>query len=169
MSLGEKLWQINWGLVFLTALIAVIGFAMLFSAADGNADPWAKRQMLRFSVGLALMLAIALVDVRILFRYAYLMYFGALVLLIAVEIVGASGMGAQRWIDLKVIQLQPSELMKVAIVLALARYFHGLSPEEIARPFYLVVPIMFTLAPAALVLKQPDLGTTAMLLMVATA
>ena len=169
MSLGEKLWQINWGLVFLTVLIAVIGFAMLFSAANGYADPWAQRQMLRFSVGLALMLAIALVDVRFVFRYAYLMYFAALALLIAVEIVGSSGMGAQRWIDLKVIQLQPSELMKVAILLALARYFHGLSQEEIARPFYLVVPIAIALVPAALVLKQPDLGTTAMLLMVATA
>ena len=169
MSLGEKLWQINWSLVFLTALIAVIGLAMLFSAANGNADPWAKRQMLRFGVGLAIMLAIAVVDVRLVFRYAYLMYFGVLALLIAVEIVGTSGMGAQRWIDLKVIQLQPSELMKVAIVLALARYFHGLSPEEITRPFYLVVPIVLALVPAGLVLKQPDLGTTAMLLMVATA
>ncbi len=169
MSLGEKLWQINWSLVFLTVLIAIIGFAMLYSAANGYADPWARRQMLRFSVGLAIMLAIALVDIRFIFRYAYLMYFGALALLIAVEFMGMSGMGAQRWIDLKVIQLQPSELMKVAIVLALARYFHGLSPEEIARPFYLVVPIVLALAPAALVLKQPDLGTTAMLLMVATA
>ncbi len=169
MTLGEKLWQINWSLVFLTVLIAIIGFAMLYSAANGYADPWARRQMLRFSVGLAIMLAIALVDIRFIFRYAYLMYFGTLALLIAVEIMGMSGMGAQRWIDLKVIQLQPSELMKVAIVLALARYFHGLSPEEIARPFYLVVPIVLALAPAALVLKQPDLGTTAMLLMVATA
>jgi rod shape determining protein RodA len=169
MSLGEKLWQINWSLVFLTVLIAVIGFAMLFSAANGNADPWAKRQMLRFGVGFVIMLAIALVDVRFLFRYAYLIYFGTLALLIAVEILGSSGMGAQRWIDLKVIQLQPSELMKVAIVLALARYFHGLSPEEIAHPFHLVVPIGLALVPAGLVLKQPDLGTTAMLLMVATA
>jgi len=169
MSFGEKLWQINWSLVFLTVLIAIIGFAMLYSAANGYADPWARRQMLRFGVGLAIMLAIALVDIRFIFRYAYLIYFGVLALLIAVEIMGMSGMGAQRWIDLKVIQLQPSELMKVAIVLALARYFHGLSPEEIARPFYLVVPIVLALAPAALVLKQPDLGTTAMLLMVATA
>lgn len=169
MSLGEKLWQINWSLVFLTVLIAIIGFAMLYSAANGYADPWARRQMLRFGFGLAIMLAIALVDIRFIFRYAYLIYFGVLALLIAVEIMGMSGMGAQRWIDLKVIQLQPSELMKVAIVLALARYFHGLSPEEIARPFYLVVPIVLALAPAALVLKQPDLGTTAMLLMVATA
>ena len=169
MTLGQKLWQMSWGLVLLTTLISVIGFAMLYSAANGNADPWASRQMLRFSVGLALMLAIALIDVRFLFRWAYLAYFVALGLLIAVELMGTTGMGAQRWIDLRFIQLQPSELMKVAIVMALARYFHGLSPEEIARPFYLLVPILLTLAPAALVLKQPDLGTAAMLLMVGTA
>ena len=169
MSLGEKLWQINWSLVVLTVLIALVGFAMLYSAANGNADPWASRQILRFSVGLAIMLAIALIDVRVLFRYAYLIYFGTLGLLVAVELIGSSGMGAQRWIDLKFMQLQPSELMKVAIVLALARYFHGLSAEEIGRPFYLVVPIVLTLAPAGLVLKQPDLGTAAMLLMVGTA
>ncbi len=169
MSLGEKLWQINWSLVVLTALIALVGFAMLYSAANGNVDPWAKRQILRFSVGLAIMLAIALIDVRVLFRYAYLIYFGTLGLLVVVELIGSSGMGAQRWIDLKFMQLQPSELMKVAIVLALARYFHGLSAEEIGRPFYLVVPIVLALAPAGLVLKQPDLGTAAMLLMVGTA
>ena len=169
MTLGQKLWQMSWGLVLLTTLISVIGFAMLYSAANGNVDPWASRQMLRFSVGLALMLAIALIDVRFLFRWAYLAYFGTLGLLVAVEVMGTTGMGAQRWIDLRFIQLQPSELMKVTIVMALARYFHGLSPEEIARPFYLLVPILLTLAPAALVLKQPDLGTAAMLIMVGTA
>ncbi len=169
MSLGEKIWQINWSLIFLAALIAFIGFAMLYSAANGHLDPWASRQMVRFGAGLVLMLAIALVDVRVLFRYAYLMYFGAFALLVAVEFVGTGGMGAQRWIDLKFIQIQPSEIMKLAIVLVLARYFHGMSAEEIARPLRLLVPIVLTLAPAGLVLKQPDLGTAAMLLMVGTA
>ncbi len=169
MTLGEKVWQINWSLVLLAAMIASIGFAMLYSAANGNMDPWASRQMIRFAVGLVLMLGVALVDVRIWFRYAYLLYFGAMMLLVAVEFLGASGMGAQRWIDLKVIQLQPSEVMKVGLVLALARYFHGLAMEEIGRPTYLLVPIFLTLAPAALVLKQPDLGTAVILLMVGTA
>ncbi len=169
MSLGEKLRQINWGLVVLASLIAGIGFAMLYSAANGSVEPWASRQMVRFSVGLALMLGIALIDVRFLFRYAYLVYFGALGLLVAVELFGISGMGAQRWIDLRLIQLQPSELMKVGLVLALARYFHGLSTEELGRPLYLLMPIVLTVAPAALVLKQPDLGTAAILLMLGTA
>ena len=169
MTLGEKLWQISWGLVLVTTLISVVGFAMLYSAANGSVDPWASRQMVRFSVGLAVMLAIALIDVRFLFRWAYLVYFGTLGLLVAVELFGTSGMGAQRWIDLKFVQLQPSEIVKVTVVLALARYFHGLSSEEITRPFYLLVPIAITLTPAALVLKQPDLGTAGMLLMIGTA
>ena len=106
MPLGEKLWQINRGMVLVVLLIAVFGFAMLYSAAGGSVDPWAARQAARFGAGLVLMLCLALIDVRFWFRYAYLGYLGALGLLLAVEIAGSVGMGAQRWIDLKVIQLQ---------------------------------------------------------------
>jgi rod shape determining protein RodA len=169
MSLGDKIWQINWSLVLLATMIAGIGFAMLYSAANGSMEPWASRQMVRFAGGLVLMLGVALVDLRIWFRYAYLFYFVTLALLVAVEIMGTVGMGAQRWIDLKIIQLQPSEIMKVTLVLALARYFHGVSLEDIGRPTYVLVPIALTLVPAALVLKQPDLGTAMMLLMMAVA
>ena len=169
ISLAEKVGQINWGLVFVIALIAGIGCAMLYSAAEGSFDPWASRQAVRFGAGLLVMFAVALIDVRIWYRYAYGLYFGALVLLGAVEFVGTAGMGAQRWIDLKVIQLQPSEVMKVALVVALARYFHGQGDEELARPTSLLVPIALVAAPAALVLKQPDLGTAMMLLMAAGA
>lgn len=169
ISLTDKIGQINWGLVFVITLIAAVGCAMLYSAAEGSIDPWASRQAVRFGAGLALMFAVALIDVRIWFRYAYGLYFGALLLLGAVEFVGTAGMGAQRWIDLKVIQLQPSEVMKVALVVALARYFHGQGDEELARPTTLVVPLALVTAPAALVLKQPDLGTAMMLLMAAGA
>jgi rod shape determining protein RodA len=169
ISLADKIGQINWGLVFVITLIAAVGCAMLYSAAEGSIDPWASRQAVRFGAGLALMFAVALIDVRIWFRYAYGLYFGALLLLGAVEFVGTAGMGAQRWIDLKVIQLQPSEVMKVALVVALARFFHGQGDEELARPTTLVVPLALVTAPAALVLKQPDLGTAMMLLMAAGA
>ena len=165
MPLGEKLWQINRGMVFVVLLLAGFGFAMLYSAAGGSVDPWASRQAVRFAAGLVLMLTLALIDVRFWFRYAYLTYFGALVLLIAVAVAGSMGMGAQRWIDLKVIQLQPSELMKVALILALARYFHTRAEEDVVRLRSLVVPSLLALAPAALVLKQPDLGTAGMLLL----
>jgi rod shape determining protein RodA len=169
ISLAEKIGQINWGLVFVITLIAAVGCAMLYSAAEGSIDPWASRQAVRFGAGLAVMFAAALIDVRIWFRYAYVIYFGALALLGAVEFVGTAGMGAQRWIDLGVIQLQPSEVMKVALVLALARYFHGQGEEELVRPSALLVPVALVMAPAALVLKQPDLGTAMMLVMAAGA
>ena len=169
MSLRQKFWQLNWGLVLLLCLIATVGFAMLYSAANGSMEPWASRQMMRFGLGLVIMFVVAMIDVRVWFRYAYLIYFGCLALLGAVEVMGTIGMGAQRWIDLGFIRLQPSEMMKVALILALARYFHGLSNEDIGRPTYLLLPIMLAVAPAALVLKQPDLGTAGMLLLAAGA
>lgn len=112
------------------------------------------------------MVVVGLIDLRIWLRLSYPIYGVALVLLIAVEIVGEIGMGAQRWIDLGIIQIQPSEIMKIAIVLALARYFHGASLEEVGRPTFLIVPLLMVLAPVGLVMKQPDLGTALMVMMV---
>ncbi len=169
LTLRQKIWQLNWGLVLLLCLLAGVGFAMLYSAANGSMSPWASRQMLRFGLALVIMFTVALIDVRIWFRYAYALYFASLALLGAVEVMGTIGMGAQRWIDLGFIRLQPSEVMTVALILALARYFHGVSPEDIGRPTYLLVPLALVLAPAALVLKQPDLGTTGMLILAAGA
>ena len=169
MTLRQKIWQLNWGLVILLCVVATIGFAMLYSAANGSMAPWASRQLMRFGLALFIMLAVALIDVRFWFRYAYLIYFASLALLVAVEVMGTIGMGAQRWIELGFIRLQPSEIMKVSLILALARYFHGISVEDIGRPTYLILPLALIVAPAALVLKQPDLGTTGMLILAAGA
>jgi rod shape determining protein RodA len=169
MTLAQKALQVNWGLVFVVSVLAAVGCVMLYSAANGSYDPWASRQAVRFGGGLVLMVGVALIDIRLWFRWTWFIYFGALALLVAVEVMGTIGMGAQRWIDLKVIQLQPSEVMKVAIVLALARYFHGVSEEEISRPTRLIPPLLAIAAPVGLVLSQPDLGTALMLLMVAGA
>ena len=165
IPLGEKVWQMNRGMILVILVLGFVGGAMLYSAAGGSFDPWASRQALRFGGGMVVLFAAALIDVRIWFRYAYLLYFAVLALLLAVEVAGSMGMGAQRWIDLKVFQLQPSEIMKVALVLALARYFHGVAEEDIGRPVMLLIPTVLVLAPAGLVLKQPDLGTAGMLLM----
>ena len=165
LSIGRKVLQINWGLVLLITATAAVGVAMLYSAANGSWNPWATRQIARYGVGLAILITIALVDIRFWWRYAYLIYGILLVMLVAVEVVGSVGMGAQRWINLGVIRLQPSELMKVGIVLALARYFHGVSAEDVRRIPYLIVPILMIGAPSALVLKQPDLGTALFLIM----
>jgi rod shape determining protein RodA len=165
-NLAEKLRSLNWTLVFLLTLIAGIGFAMLYSAANGSWQPWAAKQALRFGLFVVLMLVVALVDLRVWLRSAYWIHYAAVALLVVVMVSGRQSMGAQRWIDLYVIQLQPSEMMKVTTVLALARYFHGMSPEDLARPLALIIPAVFiVLAPAALVLKQPDLGTATMLVM----
>jgi rod shape determining protein RodA len=168
LRLVDKLLAFNWGLVLLIALVASIGFAMQYSAAGGNLEPWAGRQMVRFAIGVGLMLIVALIHLRWWFKFAYAIYGAALLLLVAVEIFGRIGMGAQRWLDLGFVQLQPTELMKFGLVLVLARYFHGLQPENIPRIPYLIWPILLGLLPAALVAKQPDLGS-ALLLMILTA
>ncbi len=169
MTVGRRFWQLNWFLILLICAIASIGFAMLYSAGGGNYSPWAERQMVRFGVGMVVMLAIALTDIRLWLRYAYLFYAVVLVLLVAVEFAGTVGMGAQRWIGLKFFYLQPSELMKIALVLSLARFFHRLSLDDVARPTHLLFPVLLVAMPVALVLRQPDLGTAMLLLIGSTA
>ncbi len=165
-SLWSKIWQIHWVFVLLLTATASVGFAMLYSAANGSLDPWADRQMVRFVVGIGLLVAVAVTDIRIWFRYAYVIYFVAFVLLVGVEIMGDIGMGARRWLDVGIISLQPSEVMKIAIALSLARYFHCRSPEEVGRLAWLIPPVLMILAPVGLVLRQPDLGTAVMLMAV---
>jgi len=162
-SLVDKLYEINWGLVLLITIIACSGFAMLYSVAGGSWQPWAQRQVVFFLVGFALLIAAALVDIRVWMRFAYPAYAVALVLLIAVAVIGHSALGAQRWIEIGPLQLQPSELMKIALILALARYLHGLSVEDVSKPLKLAIPLVMIAVPAFLVLKEPNLGTTMIL------
>ncbi len=164
-SIGQKLMNLHWFLIFLICLTAAVGIALLYSAANGSFQPWASRQLVRFGVGFFAMISVALIDTRIWLRFAYLIYFVSLLLLALVEFMGFVGMGAQRWLDLGYFNLQPSELMKIALVLALAKYFHGLNMDDISRPMRLVIPLLMVLAPALLVLRQPDLGTALMLFM----
>jgi rod shape determining protein RodA len=164
-----KLARLHWPIAITLSLIAAVGFVTLYSAAGGQVEPWAARQMVRFAAGFLIMLAVACTPLHFWMRIAYAVYGMALALLVAVEIAGEIGMGAQRWLDLGVLQIQPSEIMKVAIILTLARYFHGLTYEQVGKPIYLITPLALVLAPAALVLKQPDLGTAAMLIAVSGA
>ena len=164
LTFADKVRGLQWGLVLLVGSIAGIGFAMLYSAANGSLQPWASRQMTRFAIALVAMVAAALIDIRYWFRSAYWIYGIALLLVVAVDVHGTAGLGAQRWIAIGTFQLQPSEIMKIALVLALARYFHGLSAENAGRIRYLILPALLIVVPTALVLKQPDLGTAMMLL-----
>jgi rod shape determining protein RodA len=163
LSLTTRFLNINWGLFILLILLACVGFSALYSAADGNFNPWATRQIFRFGIASVGMIIIALIDIKWWQRLAYPCYLLGLILLIIVEIMGHVGMGAQRWIDLGFMQLQPSELMKIVVIMALARYFHGASLEETRKISFLVIPAIMVLAPIALVLLQPDLGTALMI------
>ena len=162
-SLLKKLHQVNWSFLLLITGLALIGTAGLYSAAGGAWDPWAMRHVIRYSAVLFLALCIAVLPLTIWLRGAYIIYFGGLVLLLAVEILGQIGGGAQRWIDLGIMRLQPSELMKIGVILALARYFHSRSPDDLRSPFLLLPPAFIIAAPVGLVLLQPDLGTALML------
>lgn len=164
LSLKEKFFNLNYGYIFCIFLLAAVGIVTLYSAANGHWNPWASKQLLRFGVSVGLMLFLAVVDIKLYMKYSYVAYFGVLLLLIAVEVGGHIGMGAQRWIDLKVFKLQPSELMKITLVLALAKYFHGCSLNEIQSIRGIIAPALMALFPAALIILQPDLGTALMLM-----
>ncbi|MBO33178.1 MAG: rod shape-determining protein RodA [Rhodospirillaceae bacterium] len=163
MTLSQRLWQINWTFVLLLTVTASIGFSMLYSAANGSFDPWAVQQMMRFSAGILLMLTVAVIDIHVWLRYAYAVYAIALGLLALVEFFGSTGMGAQRWIDLGFITFQPSELMKIAIILVVARYFYASRLEDVNRISHNFLPILMLVAPTVLILRQPDLGTAILL------
>jgi rod shape determining protein RodA len=169
LSLGEKLRGMHWPLVTLLLVIGLAGYAMLYSAGGGSHGPWAWKHGVRLAVGLPLMVAIALVDIRVWFRCCYIFYGVVLLLLLTVDVLGEIKMGAQRWLDLGVIQIQPSELMKVALIMALARYFHTAYLDDMRRILFLAPAVLMILAPVALVLVQPDLGTAVTLLVSGTA
>ena len=163
LSLPEKFRDLHWPFVTLIVAIGLVGYLVLYSAGGGSHEPWAWKHGLRLALFIPLMLAVALVDPRFWYRIAYPLYFLALALLVAVDVLGEINKGAQRWLDLGVLQLQPSELMKVALLLALARYFHSAYLSDVGRPLFLIPPLAMIAAPVALVLIQPDLGTAVML------
>jgi len=161
----RKILHANWALVFLLTAVASVGFLMLYSVAGGDITVWAEPQMKRFALGVVVMMAIGMVPIWFWRNMAGLAYLGALGLLVLVEVMGSIGMGAQRWIDLGPLRLQPSELMKITLVMMLAAYYDWLPLEKVSRPLWVVIPVILTLIPTALVLKQPDLGTAILLIM----
>lgn len=162
-SLPQKLFALNWFIILVLISIAGIGIAMLYSVGNGSFDPWARQQAIRFAGALFLMLVIALVDIKVWMALAYPAYIGGIVLLLAVELIGVVGMGGQRWLDIGFMRVQPSELMKIALIMALARYYHGLTATQSGRLATLIAPMLMIGLPMALTVIQPDLGTALML------
>ena len=158
-GLTGKLWQISWSYVLLICALAGAGYVALYTAAGGSAEPYAARQMLRFAFGLMLMLSIALVDIRFIARLSWPAYALGVFMLLLVMRMGHVGKGAQRWIELGGMEWQPSELMKIVLVLALASWFHKASWERMGNPLFLIPPAIAVAVPVALILKEPNLGT----------
>ncbi len=160
LAIADKLLEVNWGLVLLITIIAAGGIAMLYSVAGGNFHPWALSQLAKFLLGLVILVVAATIDIRIWMSLAYPAYGVALLMLIAVDVAGHVGLGAQRWIMLGPLELQPSELMKISLVLALARFLHGKSVEEVSKPLNLGIGLAMIGLPALFVMIEPNLGTT---------
>ena len=163
-GLMAKVNLMPWGMIGVVALLGMAGVAFLYSAGNLSWQPWAGQQAMRLGPCLVMMLLLGMVDIRIYLRFAYALYGFALALLLLVQAIGHTGMGAQRWLDLGLVAIQPSELMKIALVLVLARYFHGRSWEEVGKLRILILPGLLTLVPVGLVLLQPNLGTALLLL-----
>jgi len=158
-----KVLYLNWALVVLLAAVAGIGFLMLYSVAGGSLSPWAEPQMKRFAMGLAAMFFVAMVPSFFWRNTAGLAYAASILLLIAVEFMGDARGGAQRWIDLGFMRLQPSEVTKITMVMMLAAYYDWLDLKKVSRPLYVLIPVLLILLPSFLVLRQPDLGTAILL------
>lgn len=159
----SKVFAYNWALTLLIVAASSIGFLMLFSVADGDITRWARPQMARFAFGLTLMMSMAFVPINTYRHISFPAYLFALVLLLVVEFFGDIGKGAQRWIDLGFMRFQPSELMKIALVMVLALYYSWLDHDRVSKPQWVLPPIILTLLPMILILRQPDLGTALLL------
>jgi rod shape determining protein RodA len=160
-DLMGKILRVSWLYVLLLCALAGVGYTALYSAAGGSPEPYATRHALRFAFGLVLMLAIGLTDIRFIARLAWPAWIACVGLLVMVLRMGHVGKGAQRWLDLGGLQLQPSEMMKLALILALASWFHRASWEKIGNPLFLIPPMIAITIPVGLILKEPNLGTAA--------
>ena len=155
----RKIFYLNWPLILLLVSVALMGFLMLYSVAGGRISTWAEPQMKRFILGFVVMIAVALAPIWCWRSMSAVAYALSLVLLLAVELFGTVGMGAQRWIDLGFMRLQPSEICKIATIMLLAAYYDWLPANRISKPLWVALPVLMILAPVGLVLAQPDLGT----------
>ncbi|MBP5344527.1 MAG: rod shape-determining protein RodA [Alphaproteobacteria bacterium] len=163
LSFKEKWMGFDWSFLFFIGLAVLVGLSVLYSIGDGHWAPLVTHQLACLAISLGAFFLVAFFNLRFFMKYAYVFYAIGLVLLVWVAFFGKGAMGAQRWINLGFMQLQPSEIMKVVLVMALARYFHGASLDQIRSIKFIVPPALMVLVPVLLILKQPDLGTALML------
>lgn len=164
----SKLNSMHITMLVLVATLVLLGLSTMYDASGGYLTAALfQRQMIYASIFFIVMLLITAIDFRFFFDYAYIFYGLSVVLLIIVEIIGHRAMGATRWLNLGIIRIQPSEIVKVSLVLALARYFHFKSVAEVSKLKNLILPFVLFILPFVIIAKQPDLGTAITLSIVA--
>lgn len=156
---ASKILSLNWLFILCVCALAAVGYAALYSAAGGAPKPYANGQLLRFCAALLMMLGLAMVDIRIIAKTSWPTYAIGVILLLVVMKFGHTGLGAKRWMSLGGVEIQPSELMKLFLVMALAKYFSRANFEQVGNPLFLIIPALVILLPVGLILKEPNLGT----------
>ena len=159
MTFPEKLSRFSWGLFVPMCMVLAISIVVLYSAGGGNWKPFALSQLMKIVLGFGVFFYAAFTNIKTWVKSAYLIYAVALIMIVLVTFVGHTGMGAQRWLNLGVIHIQPSELIKIALVLALARYFAWFNSVELGQFKNYIAPMLMMLVPFGLIVAQPDLGT----------
>ena len=158
-TLTDRLKRLNWFMLIWVLAFCVAGTMMMVSAGAGDWSEYARSQMLRFALGLVCMATLMLCPPTWLYRYAYIGFIVMLGLLVTVEIMGHVGMGAQRWLRFGGLTIQPSEFMKLALIVALARFYHNAPPDETSHIKNVFMACLMIGLPVVLILKQPNLGT----------
>ena len=156
----NKIKNINLLFIFIVIILFIIGTTALYSAGGGNFDPWAKKHIIRFSISFFVFLLFSLLDIKYLYKHSYNFFFISLLLLFSVEIIGSFEKGAERWIYIFGLSIQPSEIIKVSIILSLARFYHDLRIDKIGQIRNLFIPATIITIPFILTAIQPDLGTS---------
>ena len=143
----NKIKNLNYLLIFLVILLSFIGAAGLYSAADGSYQPWASKHLIRFYIFLLISIFISMIDIKLIYKYTYFLFIISLLLLISVEVIGVLGKGATRWIRIFGFSIQPSELVKITIILSLAKFYNDLKFDKIQNILNLFFPFLILFIP----------------------
>ena len=160
LNFKDKFFSIDFILVFSVLLLGIISMFAMYSTDGGEFKYHTKSHIIRFCVFFLMFFVLSFVQIRFWHQTSYLIYLTFFILLLGVKYFGLTSSGSQRWLNFYFMNLQPSELMKIGLILFLAKYFHRVSIENINRLKYLFTPIVALIAPVLLVVTQPDLGTS---------
>ena len=166
MSFSEKLTRFSWVLFVPMCLVLIVSEFILYSAGGGAWQPFALPQLLKIIIGFGVFFVAAFTNIKLWIKSANIIYVIALILIVLVTFVGHTGMGAQRWLNLGFMHIQPSEMFKMALVLALARYFAWMNSVDLDKFKNYIVPSLMMLIPFGLIVIQPDLGTALSIAMI---